>query len=337
MDNDNITPTGSEELNVDTEDTTTEGKRSFSESLDSLTTTDIAPKLPKKYPPFTALFTKGIVVLLLVAVIVFCAGKLRDSIEGYGKSDELYNSFAESWGSDDLIFGSISSIISKSDKNGHGSATQVYGSPTIPEVSIEDTDDGISPTLVLLRAKFAKLKQTNPDVIGWITVPDTQIDYPVVKTSDNDYYLDHSITGAYLNSGTIFVDYRNERDWTDKNTVIYGHNMASGAMFAHLAKFKSSSFLRAHPYIYIQTENGIYVYKVFSVYETNKYNPYIRIHFGSDNDFLEWAKSMKSSSLKSVSYSFKSDDRVITMSTCTNGFGDDGRLAVHAVLTEIRK
>lgn len=310
----------------------------FSSSLDSFITTDIAPKLPKKYPPFTAIFIRGSVILVLVAVIMFCTVQLTSSMEGYGEADELYGSLAESWGSENIIFGENISAVSKSDKNTHGNITQNYGTPTIPETSTDDTTDNeISSTILLLRAKFADLKQTNPDVVGWITVPDTYIDYPIVKTNDNDYYLDRSFTGAHLNSGTIFVDFRNEGDLTDRNTVIYGHNMASGAMFAHLAKFKSSSFLKKQPYIYIQTENGIYVYKVFSVYETNKYNPYTRIYFSGDKDFLEWAKSMKNSSIKNVSYSPKQDDKIITLSTCTNGFGDDGRLAVHAVLTEIKK
>ena len=309
----------------------------FADSLSTLETSSIAPKLPKKLPPISSFLIKGAVLLVLVAIMAFCVAQVISSVRGYRESDELYGNISESWGSlDDLLDNRFA--VSKADKGSHGSVTQGYGTPTVPEApEISDDSSEISATVILLRAKFAALKETNSDVIGWITVPGTLIDYPIVQTDNNDYYLDHSITGTYLNSGTIFADYRNSGDFTDRNTVIYGHNMSSGSMFANLSKFKGSGFFKRTPYIYIHTENGIYVYRVFSVYETNKYNPYIRVSFSSDNDFIEWAKSRQSSSLRSVSYKFDGDEKIITLSTCTNGFGDDGRLAVHAVLHEIRK
>lgn len=315
----------------------TEEKDIFLDSLNSLSTSSIAPRLPKKYPPISSFMIKGAVLLILLSIMIYCLSQVASSIRGYKESDELYGDMSEQWGALDTLLGSHFAV-SKSDKNSHGNTTEGYGKPTLPEAPETESNDGeISATLILLRAKFAVLKETNPDVIGWITVPDTHIDYPIVHTDNNDYYLDHSITGTKLNSGAIFADYRNLGDFSDQNTVIYGHNMASGLMFANLAKFKSSSFFSKTPYIYIHTENGIYVYRVFSVYETNKYDPYIRTAFSSKNDFIEWAKSRQSASLRKVSYKFDGDEQIITLSTCTNGFGDDGRLAVHAVLTEIRK
>ncbi len=309
----------------------------FLDSLSSLSTSSIAPKLPRNYPPLSSFLIKGAILLLLISVMVFCLSQVILSVQGYKESDELYGDMSEQWGELGALLGSEFAV-SKSDKNSHGNTTETYGVPTLPASPDTGSDDGeMSATLVLLRAKFAALKKTNSDVIGWITVPDTHIDYPIVHTDNNDYYLDHSITGAKLNSGAIFADYRNVGDFSDQNTVIYGHNMASGLMFANLFKFKSSGFFSRTPYIYIQTENGIYVYRVFSVYETNKYDPYIRTAFSSKNDLIEWAKSRQSASLRKVSYKFDGDEQIITLSTCTNGFGDDGRLAVHAVLTEIRK
>ncbi|MBE6619273.1 MAG: class B sortase [Ruminococcaceae bacterium] len=307
----------------------------FASSLAELSTSEIAPRLPKNYPPISSFLLKGAVIFLLGAVLIYCLSQILSSVRGYKEADDLYGEMSEDWGSLDVLLGEKFAV-SKADKNSHGGTTEEYGTPTVPAPPSDDSD-GSSAVLVMLKAKFDALKETNSDVVAWITVPDTLIDYPIVHTDNNDYYLDHSFTGDKLASGTIFADYRNQDDLSDQNTVIYGHNMASGSMFANLAKFKGSGFFSRTPYIYVQTENGIYVYRVFSVYETSKYDPYIRTSFTSKNDFIEWAKSRQSKSLRKVSYKFDGDEQVITLSTCTNGFGNDGRLAVHAVLTEIRK
>ncbi len=309
----------------------------FLDSLNTLSTSSIAPKLPRRYPPVSAFMIKGAAVLILVSLMIYCLSQVFSSVKGYRETDDLYGSISEQWGSLNMLVEN-SFAVPKSDKNSRGNATQNYGTPTEPEApNVGSNDDSLSATAILLRAKFASLKELNSDVVGWITVPNTNIDYPVVQASDNDYYLRRAITGTSLTAGTIFIDYRNQSNWSDQNTVVYGHNMASGAMFANLAKFKGSSFFKKNPYVYIQTENAIYVYKVFSVYETNKYDPYIRVSFNSANDFKEWANSRKSLSLHSSSYKFQGDEQVITLSTCTNGFGNDGRLAVHAVLVEVQQ
>ena len=309
----------------------------FLYSLSSLSTSEIAPKLPKKFPPVSSYMIKSVVMIVLISIMLFCVSEVVGSMKGYKEADDIYSDLAGIMGD---ILSNKDPAVSKSDRNTHGGTTENYGTPTIPEIGGSTSEDAVSETLILLRAKLKSLRETNPDVIGWISIPGTVIDYPIVQTEDNDYYLDHSITGTYLIAGSIFADYRNASDWSDQNTVLYGHNMASGEMFAALAKFKSGSFFRANRYIYIYTDEGIRVYTVFSAYETNTYNPYTRMHFASDNEFVEWAKKAYSASLKKVydhTFKFTGEDRILTLSTCTNGFNDDGRLAVHAVLTEIRK
>ena len=258
-----------------------------------------------------------------------------EGIRGYKEADDIYDSFE---GMMDDILSPKGPAVSKADKNHHGGTTENFGTPTVPEINEGPPENEISETLILLRAKLKNLRETNPDVIGWISIPGTVIDYPIVQTDNNDYYLDHSITGTYLKSGSIFVDYRNESDWSDKNTIIYGHNMASGEMFAQLAKYKSGTFMRNNKYIYIYTDEGIRVYNIFSAYQTDVYTPYTLINFANDNEFISWAKTAHSSSIKkqSGSFRFKGDDKIITLSTCTNSLNDDERFAVHAILTEIR-
>ncbi|MBP3333789.1 MAG: class B sortase [Clostridia bacterium] len=309
----------------------------FMDSLTSLSTSEIAPKLPRKIPPISSYMIKTVVMIVLISILLLCVSEVVTSMRGYKEAGDIYSDLSTNMG-DILLM--TDPAVSKSNKNFHGGTTEIFGTPTIPEIDVGPSDNEVSETLILLRAKLKSLRETNPDVIGWISIPGTVIDYPIVQTEDNDYYLNHSITGTYLKSGSIFADYRNASDWSDQNTVLYGHNMASGEMFAQLAKFKSGSFFRANRYIYIYTDEGIRVYTVFSAYETNTYNPYTRMHFSSDNEFVEWAKKAYKSSLKAVynyTFKFNGEDKILTLSTCTNGFNDDGRLAVHAVLTEIRK
>lgn len=308
----------------------------FLDSLATFSTTEIAPKLPKKLPPISSYMIKTVIMIVLISIMLLCVSEVVKSMKGYKEADDIYRDLSGIMGD---ILSNKDSAVSKSGKNYHGGTTENFGTPTIPEINTDSSNSTVSETLILLRAKFKTLRETNPDVVGWISIPGTVIDYPILQTEDNDYYLEHSITGTYLKSGSIFADYRNASDWSDQNTVLYGHNMASGEMFAQLAKFKSGSFFRANRYIYIYTDEGIRVYTIFSAYETNTYNPYTRMHFSSDNEFVEWAKKAYNSSLKSVhnyTFKFNGQDKILTLSTCTNGFNDDGRLAVHAVLTEIR-
>lgn len=307
----------------------------FLDSLESFSTGEIAPKLPKKLPPLSSYMIKGVIIIILLSIMLYCVSKVVNSMRGYKEADDIYGDFA---GMMEDVLSPSDPAVPKSDKNAHGGATETFGTPTVPEMNTGDSDEVVSETLILLRAKLDNLRKTNPDVIGWISIPGTVIDYPILQTDDNDYYLYRSITGTYLKSGSIYADYRNESDWSDQNTVIYGHNMASGEMFAQLAKFKSSSFIRSNKYIYIYTDEGIRVYTVFSAYETNIYNPYTRIRFASDHEFIGWAKNVYSASLKKASGSFKfdGDDKILTLTTCTNDFNEDARLAVHAVLTDIR-
>ena len=274
-------------------------------------------------------------MIVLLSIMLYCLSEVVKSIRGYKDADDIYDSFE---GMMDDVLSPNGPEVSKSDKSSHGGITENFGTPTIPEINEGPSDSDVSETLILLRAKLKNLRETNPDVIGWISIPGTVIDYPIVQTTDNDYYLDHSITKTYLKSGSIFADYRNQSDWSDQNTVIYGHNMASGEMFAQLAKYKSGTFMRNNRYIYIYTDEGIRVYSIFSAYQTDIYNPYTRIRFDDSSEFAEWAKKAYSSSIKkaSGSFRFKGDEKILTLSTCTNGLDHDERFAVHAVLTEVR-
>lgn len=182
-----------------------------------------------------------------------------------------------------------------------------------------------------MRAGLASLAQINPDIYGWITIEGTEINYPLVQGEDNDYYLDHAYTGDFLPVGSIFVDYRCDESITKNfNTVIYGHNITSGAMFHDVTKFFRDSYFNDTK-IYIYTMDGVFVYEPFSVYETRYDYNYFRTGFRSADDFISFAEEMRDNSQKKKDVSFTENDRIITLSTCTNG-AYYARYALHAKL-----
>jgi len=104
----------------------------------------------------------------------------------------------------------------------------------------------------------------NKEVVGWITIPDTRIDYPIVAAEDNDYYLRRDIYGNSANAGSIFMDYRCASDFSDFNSIIYGHNMKNRSMFGDLREFADSNFFNEHPTGMLFAEEGTYVLKIFA-------------------------------------------------------------------------
>jgi sortase B len=180
------------------------------------------------------------------------------------------------------------------------------------------------------------LRETNPDIYAWIYIPDTNVDYPVLQHSTNDdYYLDHNLDGSKGRPGCLYTQRLNSKDFTDYNTVIYGHNMKSGAMFRTLHYFEDYTFFTEHPYIYIYTENEELVYEVFAAYETDN------SHILNTNDFsteLGYAAYLtKITSNPDEDKNFRNDinitttDRILTLSTCGSS-GSSRRYLVQAVL-----
>lgn len=210
------------------------------------------------------------------------------------------------------------------------------------EVVIEDaqgeTEEDIEARLQALREEnFRKLREANKDIVAWIYVPGTNVDYPVVHGEDNSYYLNHDIEGKTSRAGAIFLDYRiavNEDSTIDDiNTVIYGHHMKNGSMFASLKRYKDSSFLEENPYIYLDTVNGRRKYQIFSVFVTKTDFQYTKINFSSDNEYLQYLQEINNKSMNSTNIELKSTDKIITLSTCTYEF-DGARLAVIGRLVE---
>ena len=172
----------------------------------------------------------------------------------------------------------------------------------------------------LVKIDFDAIRAINTDVYAWIWIPDTVISYPVLQGDSNWTYLGHTFDGAVSNSGSIFIDYRNAPDFSDKNTIVYGHNMQSGDMFGSLKKFQSESYALEHPYFYIFEPGGCKRYEIFCSAVTRFDSSVYTFRFYDDNAFSEHLKMLaRISGIHPQEEEPDSDDRIMTLSTCTNG------------------
>lgn len=200
-----------------------------------------------------------------------------------------------------------------------------------PEVVIENPDTNEVDTAPLF--DWEKLKGINGDFVGWIRLDDSTVDYPFVQGTDNEYYLRHLFDGTYNNSGCVFMDVNNNRDFSDKDTILYAHNMKNGTMFASIEKYKDASYYDGHKVIHIYTEAATYdVYPVAGIV-TDGQDDYVRTSFNDDNDFMSYVNRFVSSSTFTSEQSIESTDRMIMLSTC-NYDRSDGRYVLIGKLVQ---
>ncbi len=173
------------------------------------------------------------------------------------------------------------------------------------------------------------LKEINKDIIGWINIPGTNIDYPILQCSNNDYYLQYSYNEKWNDAGSIFLDCENDDDFTDQNSVIYGHARYDGSMFAQVLYYKKQSQYNKAPFITIVLEGKVYYYQIFSANIVEAVYNYRESDYG--DDFMDFIRTMRKSSMIKSSAKVNADSRIITLSTCTNVI-ENGRLALLAVL-----
>lgn len=179
---------------------------------------------------------------------------------------------------------------------------------------------------------FDKLKEINTDIVGFIEVDNTNISYPVVKSSDNSYYLNHSYKKEKNNIGSIFLDYRNDLDNLSKNNIIYGHGRLDNTMFGSLNNLLDSSNVDSKEsyYITLSTPKSIMTFKIFSVYTIPKEGYYIKTYFSSNKYFKEFLETIMKRSIYNFNTDVNTSDKILTLSTCKDNFGK--RVVVHAKL-----
>lgn len=170
-----------------------------------------------------------------------------------------------------------------------------------------------------LEIDFGELESINSDVAGWLymeALPD--ITYPVVQGTDNDYYLHHTYKKESVFAGSIFMDTKNAKDFSDQNTIVYGHNMKNGSMFGTLKKYKEPEVMAKSPYFWIITKDEAYKYQIFSVYTASVDGDTYTLIKGPGKETIKYGQSMEDKSeVEFGSYTFRETDKIVTLSTCT--------------------
>ena len=182
---------------------------------------------------------------------------------------------------------------------------------------------------------LAGLREVNGDVVGWIRIPDTKIDYPLMQGQDNDYYLNHTWDRQSNSVGSVYLEHLNSADLTDYNTILYGHNMKDGSMFAALSRFASEQFWEKHPYVYITTDAGVYRYEIFSSYKADLDSITYGLSFQRTETKEMFLRYIRESSSIHPEITLDPNDRILTLSTCS-GAGYSTRWVVHARLKMIQ-
>ena len=184
----------------------------------------------------------------------------------------------------------------------------------------------------LLEVDFNELLAKNSDTVGWIQVKGTNINYPIVQTTNNDYYLTHAFDKTTNDAGWVFMDYRNDAVNFNQNTIIYAHSRYNGTMFGSLKNILNSSWYtnKENHIIRLSTPSENTMWQVFSVYTIPKESYYIMTSFSTDESYSEFLNTIKGRSEVDFSGTVNTGDKILTLSTCKDNFGN--RVVMHAKL-----
>ena len=191
-------------------------------------------------------------------------------------------------------------------------------------------------TFPLIKVDFTELIKKNEDTVGWINVNNTNINYPVVQSTDNNYYLTHSYDKKENEAGWVFLDYRNNKDFTSKNNIIYAHSRLDKTMFGSLSKVLKQSWYKdkSNHIIRLSTPTEDSLWQIFSVYVIKEETYYITTSWSSDTEYLDFLNTIKERSKYNFNTELNTDDKILTLSTC---YSDTERTVVHAKLIKRNK
>ena len=205
-----------------------------------------------------------------------------------------------------------------------------------PEQSSTTQETVVTLTTAPLRHDLAALQAENSDCVGWLTIPDTTVDYPVVWTPENpEHYLRRDFYGNHASGGTPFLDGRNEAQAKGQNLIVYGHNMLDGTMFKPVLQYLTPNFRQTHQDIYLELDGAQYHYQVIAALETNTRSP-MYVYTGlSDSTVMEHFRStlLEETGLEAVPQA----EGYLTLSTCNTQGGDSRVLVIAALVEEVQR
>lgn len=259
---------------------------------------------------------RRIIVILLAAVFIGSTTYVLVILRQYRENDRRYAEMADS-------FTEITAA-------GNGQPAEPDGSGAAQSSQATASGQMTAPITV----DFAGLKEVNEDIIGWLYCEGTAINYPVLQGEDNDQYLRSSYDGTYNAAGSIFVEALNRRDFQDSNTIIYGHHMKNGSMFAVLDEWADQAFYEAHPVMWLLTPERDYRIDLFSGYTTSAYSETYTIFMGPGEELDDYlAKCLELSDFQ-ADVELDGEARYVVLSTCAYVF-DNARNVLHGRLVPV--
>ncbi|MDE5985269.1 MAG: class B sortase [Eubacterium sp.] len=227
----------------------------------------------------------------LLRIVLFCAALAVFLIAGY----QLYSYFSET-------------IADEKFKNS-------IADEAVEAVEVEEaySDNKETPPISV---DFDALKSENEDIVAWIYCENTPINYPIVQSSDNSYYLNRRIDKQYSKMGTLFLDYRNSFDFSDLNSIVYGHNMKVDTMFGVLPNYRDQEYYESHPVMWLFTPQNSYKIELFAGFLTTDTSDIYSIK-DSREEFNQYLNEAVSSSVFTSNIEVSPDKNIILLSTCS--------------------
>ncbi|MCH5184276.1 MAG: class B sortase [Oscillospiraceae bacterium] len=307
----------------------------FADSVDAYTAHDIQDiERPRQRTNVLSLLVRSLVIALCICVLGYSVYQIADKIIDDRRAAEAY----EALRADQNVFSAVARSKHLKEPSAMLTVLQMQDADGVYEdyVPSDIVDPDKADHYAKCYANFLSHANSNPNMYAWIYMTDTEVDYPVMwKEYDNDYYLHHDYQGNESRSGAIFADgWLSPNYYSNKNMVLYGHNMKNGRMFNSVKKWCNSPDIKTlvkTTQIEIYTREGLYLYNIFSYYVDDTFF-FDETAFGNDGEYLEFlAKVYKKSYIK-TGLEYNPSSRICTLITCTNGSDGDSRYVVHGIL-----
>lgn len=252
------------------------------------------------------------IFILLLGVFLFSGWKLLDYFLESREGKNAYSKLSE---------------LAVSPVTQPEPVTRPHNEPSAPMPTAPTEDK--APVYV----DFEALWQVNRELVAWVHIPDTVIDYPIAQSQNNNYYLHRLPDGTYNSAGTLFLDYRCSGDFTDFVSVIYGHNMKNNTMFGQLPSYKKQSFYEQHPVLYLLTPEGDYRVELFAGYVTPSDSQTYRLSYTEEEKAI-FIRQAKNASDFQADVEVTPADRLLILSTCAYEY-ENARYVVIGVLRSL--
>lgn len=269
---------------------------------------------------------RSALMLLLSAAFLVCIAKVVQQTNDYHDGSEVYTEAME-------LSGLQQTQVPERELETKPDVSAAPTEEAETEPREEEPQEPDPYVQALAELDLAALQEVNSDVIGWISIPDTVVSYPLLQGEDNDYYLHHTWNKETNSVGSIFMEHLINADLSEFNTLIYGHKMRNGSMFGGLKEYENIRYWEEHPTVYVRTAAGVYLYDIYAAYEAKLGTITYGLQITEDSTKQTFIQHGLDSSMIDTGIIPTQRDRILTLVTCT-GRDYSGRWVVQAVLRE---